>query len=138
MTLGMRLIKHALAAVATLVVATGAAMAVPLDFRQLNLINDWERYSDQTRTAAVALSSEGIVYLRGGMKHQIGEVSIYPFVMPKAYRPRRIVVARIGLVGGRAGLLIIKPNGEVYIDPAGTMQDARYFTSLEGVSYPKD
>ena len=37
----------------------------------------------------------------------------------------------------RPGRLIIQPNGAVNVESPGVLNDARFITSLEGVSYPK-
>jgi hypothetical protein len=137
MTCGMRLTKRALATVVTLVIAAGAAKAELLDFKPLTLINNWEQYSQLVRAPMVAIDSEGTVYLRGAISQSVGS-NAHPFVLPKAYRPKRTVYVRISLVVGRAGRLAINADGTVIIQANGVFQYAQAFTSLEGASFSKN
>jgi hypothetical protein len=136
MTFGIPVMKQALAAAVTLAAMAGAAMAEPLDYTRLNLLNGWARYSLDTRLPSVALDSNNVVHLRGAIYQASGATAIV-FVLPITYRPQSTVYVSVGLINGKPGRLIIHSDGTVFVQSAGSYADAQNFTSLEGVTYPR-
>ncbi len=112
----------------------GSAAAAPLSYEALQPLTGWSIFPN-TRTPAAAVDSAGVVHLRGGLHGKAG-ISLSPFSMPLAYRPNKIIYVPVDLSNGRPGRLDIRPDGFVVVHaPPG--EDARYFVSLEGVSYPR-
>jgi hypothetical protein len=136
MTFGMNPLKHVLATAVTLAAIGGAATAEPLDFKNLNILNGWARYSLDTRIPAVALDSNDVVHLRGAIYQASGSTAI-AFVLPKIYRPQSTVYVSVGLINGKPGRVIIHHDGTVIVHSAGAYTDAQNFTSLEGVTYSR-
>ena len=127
----------AIAALAlTTMLSVGAASAAPLQFEQLLLLNGWKPYDSTLRGPRVAIDSDGIVHLRGGIKLPTGSNNI-PFRLPAAYRPGKLVYVVTNLYGGAPGRLVVYPNGEVVAQAAGSQSNAYSFTSLEGVNFAK-
>jgi hypothetical protein len=83
MTFGIPVMKHVLATAVTLAAIGGAAIAEPLDFRNLNTLNGWARYSVDVRVPAVALDSNDVVHLRGAISQFSGSSNL-ALVLPKA------------------------------------------------------
>jgi hypothetical protein len=121
---------------ATAMFLSAVAAAEPLDFKHLNLLNNWEKFSSETRTPAVAIDANGVVHLRGAIR-QSGSTANVPFVLPKAYRPSGIIYVPVDLTSGQPGRLNIEPDGTVRVQSAGNYSQAQDFTSLEGVLFSK-
>src|SRR5438477_4262252 len=125
-------------ALASLVFAAmcGSAYAAPLTFTVLKLKNGWTAYSS-TRVPAAAIDANDIVHLEGGMQQISGSNQI-AFVLPAKFRPSASVYIPVDLINGKIGRVNIFPDGNVYISAAANYSDAQSFTSLEGVTYPKN
>lgn len=135
------MIKHlkslATASVASLVVSTMlsvGASAAPLTWTDLTLINGWSPYSSGVSNPAGAIDSESIVYLRGAMS-QSGSTDATAFVLPPNLRPSKLIYVYVDLCNAQKGRLIIFADGTTQVQPESS--DARCFTSLEGVTFPK-
>jgi hypothetical protein len=115
---------------------TYAKSAAPLQYTGLALINNWHPYSAATRAPAGALDASNTVHLKGAI-HQSSGNDGHPFVLPLALRPNKIVYVPIDLINGNGGRLVIQPNGVVSEQAAGVFANAQFFTSLEGVTYPR-
>jgi hypothetical protein len=137
MTFGRILVAQALAAAISLAVLGGSAAADPLVFKDLNLLNDWVSYGVATRTPSVAIDDEAIVYLRGAVRQESG-LNGKIAVLPKPYRPKHVVYIPVTLVTGHKGEILINLGGDILVQSAGNYADAQAFTSLEGVSFPRN
>ncbi len=71
------------------------------------------------------------------MKQTSGSVALAFTLAPK-FRPSRDVYIHVNTLFGRPGRVNIHKNGDVFVQAAGTFDDAQGFTSLEGVSYSKN
>jgi hypothetical protein len=110
-----------------------------LQWQPVTLINGWTSAHgvDVGRDPAVALSSEGIVYMRGSIAAASPSDDIV-FVMPTAMRPTTgAVLVPVDESFANTGRLEVTPEGNVTVadDPEhdGT---AKEYVSLEGISYP--
>ena len=59
------------------------------------------------------------------------------FILPAKFRPNNYVYVPVNLLDSATGRLAIFPDGSVYI-VAANPSDAQTFTSLEGVTYPRN
>jgi hypothetical protein len=121
---------------ATAMFLSAVAAAEPLDFKHLDLLNNWAQFSSETRTPAVAIDANGVVHLRGAIR-QFGSNVNVPFVLPKKYRPSGIIYVPVDLTSGQPGRLNIFTDGTVQVQSAGNYSQAQDFTSLEGVLFSK-
>lgn len=128
-----------LAALALVLVLWGAASAEPLSFKPLNLLNGWQPYDLlETADPSAAIDPNGIVHLRGALTQITGHDEIKAFRLPKKLRPNRDVFLAIGTINGQPGRLLIKSDGYAYVKGVDDQNDARGFTSLEGVTFSRD
>jgi hypothetical protein len=109
----------------------------PLQYSNIVLKNGWARYNDITGRPAAALDTNNVVHLKGAMKQTSGTIAL-AFTLARGFRPNRDVYIHVNTVLGRPGRVNIHKNGDVYVQAAGTFDDAQVFTSLEGVSYSKN
>jgi hypothetical protein len=128
--------KAILASAAVSLVLFGSALAAPLAYQKLTLLNGWQRYSPQTGTPNVAIDKYNVVHFRGAITQSNGSTST-AFVLPLKYRPNRIVYTPVTMLNGAFGRLIIETNGTVSVQAAGAYSGAQQFTSLEGVTFSK-
>ncbi|MBL8776403.1 MAG: hypothetical protein JNK12_10740 [Acidimicrobiales bacterium] len=99
----------------------------------LPLQNGWIGAPDGTATPLAALV-DGAVVLSGGLSS--GSAS-YAFTLPEGLRPAADVYLPVTVCGGRAGRLVVEPNGDafIYAGFGATFADAQCFTSLDGASF---
>ena len=96
--------------------------------------NGWTNAPYNTRPAAVR-NDAGIVKLQGALSG--GTINTL-FTLPTNLRPTSQVYIPVDLCNARKGRLAINPNGVTSVHTFGWLDDARCFTSLEGVSFPID
>jgi hypothetical protein len=89
------------------------------------------------KSAAVAIDAHDFVHLRGAIAQPPSGTSNIAFVLPVRFRPLATLLVPIALFTGQPGALQVEPNGVVTVAAAGPFSDARAFTSLEGVSFPR-
>jgi hypothetical protein len=130
-------LKAAFAGLALSIAFCASAAAATLTFEVMALKNGWQRYSVAVARPTAALDSENVVHLRGAM-FQTGPANQAPFILPVKFRPNRTLFIPITLINGRPGRIVIFATGSVLIEAANSFDDARNFTSLEGVSYSKN
>jgi hypothetical protein len=130
-------LKAALAALALSMTFCTNAAAAQLIYQKLALANGWQRYSLAVAAPSATLDSENFVHLRGAM-FQTGPANQAPFVLQAAFRPNRTLFVPITLINGRPGRIVVFASGSVLIEAANSFDDARGFTSLEGVTYSKN
>ncbi len=128
--------KAAFAALALSIAFCASAAAATLDYQAMALKNGWQRYSLAVAAPSAALDSENVVHLRGAM-YQTGAANQAPFVLRAKFRPNRTLFIPITLINGRPGRIVIFASGGVLIEAANSFDDARGFTSIEGVTYSK-
>jgi hypothetical protein len=129
--------KRVLMSLGLLLVLSGQAVAAPLQWTKVTPINGWKRGSVDTRAAAVAIDANDFVHLRGAIAQPPSGTSNIAFVLPVGFRPLATLLVPIALFSGQPGALQVEPNGVVTVAAAGPFSDARAFTSLEGVSFPR-
>lgn len=99
----------------------------------LSLQNGWVGAPDGTGIPALAVVDGNVVFF-GGLSS--GSAS-YAFTLPEAVRPAGDVYLPVTLCGGRAGRLVIEPDGDasIYAGYGAAFTDAQCFTSLDGASF---
>jgi hypothetical protein len=100
---------------------------------QLALQNGWQNAGGVGRNAA-AIVVNGIVHLSGAL-NTFG-TNMVPFTLPAAMRPAATVYAPIDLTVGHKGRLVIAPTGTVTVQAEDSVDYAKEYTSLEGVTFP--
>lgn len=112
------------------------ADSVPaLNFTNLALKNGWVGNCPDDGVPAIAKSSEGVVYFRGGICRASG-TSTNPFAVPPGFAPSESEYIAVDQNFGATGRIIVRPTGEVFVendpDHAGSGTGA---THLAGASY---
>ena len=111
--------------------------AASLNYQIVTLQNGWQRYSLAVAAPSAALNSENVVHLKGAM-FQTGPANQAPFILPAKFRPNRTLFIPITLINGRPGRIVVFESGSVLIEAGNSFDDARGFTSIEGVTYSKN
>jgi hypothetical protein len=137
MMIGLGPVKAALAALAIGAALCTSAAAATLTYQAMALKNGWQRYSNAVAAPGAALDSENVVHLRGAM-FQTGPANQAPFILHVKFRPNRTLFVPITLINGRPGRIAIFASGSVLIEAGNSFDDARGFTSLEGVVFSKN
>jgi hypothetical protein len=124
------------AAHATIADHASAADAVPaLGFANLALKNGWVGNCAEDGVPAIAKSSEGVVYFRGGMCRRSGN-STNPFDVPAGFAPDQTEFITVDENLGATGRIEISSNGQVIVDDDPEHSgSAAGSTHLSGVSY---
>jgi len=112
------------------------ADALPaLSFTNLTLKNGWVGDCYGGGVPQIAKSSEGIVYLRGGMCRTSGS-SANAFAVPTGFAPGHSIWLAADQITAYTGRMHILTNGEAFAeDDADHPGSAAGFTSLEAVTY---
>jgi hypothetical protein len=79
-----------------------------------------------------ARSSGGVVRLLGAVSSGLSQTA---FTLPVGMRPPFNTYVEADLFNGKQGRILIQPNGAVTIQPKGSFDDAKLFTSFEGVHF---
>jgi hypothetical protein len=109
--------------------ATKAAPA----WHTLKLSNGWKYGGYNSYHVAYCKDSQGVVYLRGSLKHGDGEMAT--FTLPAGARPAHTLTLPIYAYNGTAGGLQILHDGSASIfDSSGGAAVAKW-ASLDGVSF---
>ena len=115
--------------------ATTADSVPALNFTNLTLKNGWVGNCPDDGVPAIAKSSEGVVYFRGGICRTSG-TSTNPFAVPAGFAPSEVEYIAVDQNLGTTGRIVIRPTGEVFVDSdpdhAGSGTTA---THLAGASY---
>jgi len=115
--------------------ATTADSVPALNFTNLTLKNGWVGNCPDDGVPAIAKSSEGVVYFRGGVCRTTG-TSTNPFAVPAGFAPSAVEYIPVDQNLGATGRIVIRPTGEVFVendpDHAGSGTTA---THLAGASY---
>jgi hypothetical protein len=127
-----KLLTIALATAITL--ATSAAMAAPLSFQPLLLVNGWKTYSADVHAPKVAIDADNVVHLLGGIKSGTTGLA---FTLDAQYRPSKTVYLHTNLNLGVSGRIIIHSDGSAYVQADVSFASAQNFTSLEGLTFAK-
>jgi hypothetical protein len=125
-------------ALASLIFAAicGSAYAAPLTFTVLKPKNGWTAYGYDTRVAAAAVDNNDVVHLEGAIAQPTGSDPI-AFILPAKFRPAAEVYITVDQYGGATGRLDIYADGTVHVQGIDYSL-AQGFTSLEGVTFPKN
>jgi hypothetical protein len=100
-------------------------------FSTLTPLNGWVGGGYSTRAPAVR-NDNGVVVFQGSIAS--GTTS-QAFTLPERFRPATDVWVDADMCGAKKGRVLIKPTGEVSMQPYGTFSDASCFTSLESVQF---
>src|SRR3954465_6955597 len=130
-----RTVRNLCGATAALLLACSTASANPLHYTKLVLLNGWARYSTDLANPSAAVDGAGIVHLRGALGS--GTASLI-CVLPINLRPNRIVYVTADMVNATTGRLEIAPDGSIYAQDTNGLNDAKSFTSLDGVTFSKN
>ncbi len=136
--LSLETIRLLLAATAVLALLCGDASAGSLTYRPLKLFNGWQAYGLGTGEPAAAVDPNGIVHLKGAISQPPGGAGGIAFRLPKKMRPNRDLYLPVGLINGQPGRLTIQPDGRAFVKGVLDQSDATGFTSLEGITFPRD
>jgi hypothetical protein len=113
----------------------GASFAVNnSSFTNLALLNGWSNSPFGTRPAAARVIN-GFVRLEGAVN---AGTAGGLFTLPAGFRPGTPVYVPVDLCDAKKGRLLVLADGSVSVQTFGPLSDAQCFTSLEGVSFPKD
>jgi hypothetical protein len=116
---------------------TFSKAAAPLQYSNIVLKNNWTEYDAITGKPAAAIDTNNVVHLKGAIKQTTGSIALAFTLAPK-FRPSRDVYIHTNALLGRPARLNIHSNGDVFVQAAGSFDDAQAFTSLEGVSYSRN
>src|ERR1700722_3966584 len=133
-TIGKFALAGAALLVASFTVGSTVALAQFMGPRPLALLNGWTNAPFTTSRATVE-EVAGIVQFRGAIA---GGSSGEAFVLPAQFRPATSVYVPIDVCNADNGRLIIAPDGTVSVATEGDFSNAQCFTSLDGVSFPKN
>ncbi len=102
-------------------------------FTALQPLNGWA--TSPYATAAPALRNVGGIITFEGAITSTG-TSTQAFLLQPAFRPATTVYIEADLCGATKGRIIVKPTGEVSVNPfGGTFSNASCFTSLDGLEF---
>lgn len=130
--------RSLLTATAFLALLCGDASAASLTYQSLKLFNGWQAYGLGTGAPAAAVDPNGIVHLKGAISQPPGGGAGIAFRLPKKARPNRDVYLPVGLINGQPGRLTIQADGRAFVKGVLDQSDATGFTSLEGITFPRD
>ena len=110
-------------------------------FQTLTLINGWtsEQSTYNTGNPSVGIQ-DGVVYLSGSLDQETPGSSSFA-TLPTAYRPKHNLYLTVYTNADTYGTLFIDKNGAMQAyasETCGSGNTAECFTSLAGVSYPKN
>jgi hypothetical protein len=100
-------------------------------YTPLMLQDGWAAEGQGTATPAVRKIS-GIVHFEGAIA---GSTDPLAFTLPAGFRPTHYVYTSVDMNNASGGHMLIAPNGQVTVFPAGSWTDASSLTSLDGVSF---
>lgn len=100
-------------------------------FTTLTPLNGWVGGGFSTRAPAVR-NDNGIVVFEGSIA---SGTAAQAFTLPERFRPATDVWVDADMCGAKKGRVLIKPTGELTIQPYGAFSDATCFTSLESVQF---
>jgi len=129
---------RSLLAATALLALCSTASAASLSYRSLNLLNGWKPYGLGTGAPAAAIDPNGIVHLKGAIYQPPGNPAGMAFRLPKKLRPNRDLYLPVGLINGQPGRLTINADGRASVKGIEDQSDATGFTSLEGITFPRD
>jgi hypothetical protein len=110
----------------------GISFKIGFGFTALTPINGWTGGPFSTATPKAG-NSYGLVYFQGAIA-TVGANHV-AFTLPAAFRPVTTVYVPVDLCAATKGRLIIQTNGTVYVQAETTFNNAKCFTSLDGVSF---
>jgi hypothetical protein len=100
-------------------------------FTTLTPLNGWVGAGYSTRAPAVR-NDNGVVVFQGSIA---SGTAAQAFLLPERFRPATDVWVDADMCGAKKGRVLIKPTGELTIQPYGAFTDATCFTSLESVQF---
>ena len=113
----------------------GATFALsPKSFAALTLKNGWTNAPSGTAKATVRNVS-GVVRFRGAIRTK--KTNAEPFVLPKGFRPAKVVYVPVDLCNGDSGRLYIQPDGIVNVQADKSFAEAQCLTSLDGAWFAR-
>jgi len=107
-------------------------IADPSGVTALQPSNSWVGSANGAGSAGAKLVGNR-VYLKGGISTT--GTNMTAFNLPAAFRPSADIFVTTTQLGGTPGTLQIKADGNVVVQTSGVANDARTFTSLDGVSF---
>jgi len=121
--------------------ATTGSVTNTVAFQTLTLINGWasEQGTYGTGNPRVGIQ-DGVVYLSGSLAQATPGSDSFA-TLPTAYRPSHNLYLTVYTNGDTSGTLYIDKSGEMEAYALGTCgpgNTAQCYTSLAGVSYPKN
>lgn len=115
---------------------TGEEVA-DLGWHNLVLLSGWHNYNPTgVRPPAWAVDAQGIVHLRGAIKHNSGTASTFAR-LPLSIRP--VVALHFATILCNEGLGSVDIGADGYMTVLATIDpgDAQCFTGLDGITWPK-